>query len=259
VTLAAAGHLVFPADRRVARWAAAALPLARDLLAKGGDRRHGGTWYPGVDALPNDANGAIAGVPLAGPWESHVTPPKAWHRAQLSVVFPGYPQQDAGENDAAHRFRRDRDAAHMDGLLPEGSQRRRHLREAHGFILGIPLNAATGSPLVVWEGSHHVMGRAMAQAFQGVRPEDWGDLDVTDAYVAARRTVLQTCKRVEVRLAPATSVLLHRHLIHGVAPWQPGATPDEGRMVAYFRPEVGDLSDWLDTPAQARESDPRAS
>lgn len=248
MTLAVAGYLTFPADPRVAHWAGAALYCARDVLGQGGERRHGETWYPGVDALPNDPRGTIAGVPLAGPWEDHVTPPQSWHRAQLSVVFPGYPQQDTDESDAAHRFRRDRDAAHMDGLLPEGPNRRRHLREAHAFILGIPLNVATGSPLAVWEGSHQVMGRAMARVFNTVPPEDWGDLDMTDAYVAARRTVLQSCKRVELRQSPGTSVLLHRHLIHGVAPWRPGATPDEGRMVAYFRPEVDDLMDWLNAP-----------
>ena len=42
------------------------------------------------------------------------------------------------------------------------------------------------------------------------------------------------------------AVLLHRLLIHGVAPWAEGAVaPPEGRMVAYFRPVLPSVEDWL--------------
>lgn len=204
-------------------------------------RRHGGTWFVGVDALPNGPDGAIDGVPLRGAWD---LPPLLMHRAQVSIVYEGYPGRDPDESAAAHRFRRDRDAAHMDGLLPEGPDRRRHLREAHAYILGIPLNDVPASPLVVWPGSHRIMGRAFVAAFDGVPPDRWGDMDVTDTYQAARAEVLATCTRTPVPLRPGGSVLLHRHLIHGVAPWEGPATP-EGRAVAYFRPEVAALADWL--------------
>ncbi|KQI73044.1 hypothetical protein AN191_03875 [Loktanella sp. 5RATIMAR09] len=237
------GYHVFPHDPAVARWAAAAKLAAIEVLAYGGERRHGNTWFVGVDALPNAPDGSIGDMPLAGAWQAHVKAPPTWHRAQLSVIFPGYPQQDLGETDAAHRFRRDRDAAHMDGLLPEGPQKRRHLREPHGFILGLPLDEVHASPLVVWRGSHDIMRAAFRAAFAGIPPAQWRDVDVTEVYQDARRKVFATCDRIEVVAAPGQAVLLDRHLLHGVAPWAQDA---QGlmRMVAYFRPQIS-IEDWL--------------
>ena len=94
--------------------------------------------------------------------------PKAWHPAQLSVIYPGYPRKDPDESEQAHRYRRLHDAAHVDGLLPVGPARRRHLREPHGFILGLPLNRVSASPLVVWEGSQQVMQGAFIKLYQGL-------------------------------------------------------------------------------------------
>ena len=49
--------------------------------------------------------------------------------------------------------------------------------------------------------------------------------------------------------SPGEAVLLHRHLLHGVAPWGETATAaPEGRMIAYLRPEFTTLRDWLDRP-----------
>lgn len=242
--LAEKGYLLFPAEAGVHRWAAAAGDAARQLLSGPIQRRHGDTWFVGVDALPNAADGSIGGVPLAGAWRDHIRPPAMWHPAQLSVIFPGYPGQDQGESDAAHRYRRDRDAAHVDGLLPEGPLRRRHLREPHGFIVGFPLSRTTASPLVVWPGSHIMMQRAFASAFEGTTPEDYGGVDVTTAYQAARREVFANCRRVPLHMQPGQAVLLHRHLLHGVAPWRDVAGTSEGRMVAYFRPQVT-AAEWL--------------
>jgi hypothetical protein len=56
---------------------------------------------------------------------ARVAGPLPLHRAQVSVTYPGYPAPDPEESDAAHRFRRDRDAAHLDGLLPVGPEKRR--------------------------------------------------------------------------------------------------------------------------------------
>lgn len=237
------GFSVIPHDPAVARWAAAAKPAACAVLAKGGERRHCATWFVGVDALPNAPDGSIGGVPLAGTWRDSIEAPPVWHRAQLSVVFPGYPKQDPGESDAAHRFRRDRDAAHVDGLLPEGPQKRRHLREPHGFILGLPLDEVTASPLVVWRGSHEMMRAAFRDAFAGIPPAQWGDLDLTEVYQGARRDVFAHCERIEVVAAPGQAILLDRHILHGVAPWAQDAQGTM-RMMAYFRPQIG-IADWL--------------
>ena len=250
--LAAEGFAVLPADPRVAAWADAARRKACDVLADPEARsqwlRHGGTWFVGVDALPNAPDGSVDGVPLAGPWEGLIAWPAALHRAQVSAVYPGYPQQDSGESDANHRFRRTRDAAHLDGLLAEGPDRRRHLREPHAFILGLPLTEAApgAAPLVVWEGSHRIMGAALRARLEGVRPEDWAMEDLTDAYSEARRRVFEDCPRRALPLLPGQSVLVHRLAIHGVAPWAEGAwAAPEGRVIAYFRPLLAEIADWL--------------
>ena len=234
---------LFAHDSAVLRWAEAANIVGRQVLAKGGDFRHGRTWFVGVDVMPNAPDGSIEGVPLEGAWQGYVDAPDEWHAAQLSVVFPGYPKQDSNESDAAHRFRRNRDAAHVDGLLPEGPDKRRHLREPHGFILGLPLDQVKASPLVVWRGSHKLMRDAFGKAFAGAHPSDWGDLDVTDMYQATRRQVFETCERVEVVASPGQAILLDRHILHGVAPWAKDAL-GQMRMMAYFRPQIAP-ADWL--------------
>lgn len=243
-TLALDGYAVVPFDPAVAVWAAAAHDVALQVLEGNGERRHGETWFVGVDALPNDPDGSIDGIPLAGAWLEFVTPPDKWHAAQLSVIFPGYPQQDAEESDAAHRFRKNRDAAHVDGLLPVGREKRRYLLEPHGFIAGFALNEISASPLVVWPGSHHIMRAAFEDAFAGLNPAVWSDVDVTEVYQLARRCAFDTCPRVEVPSYPGQAVLLHRHVLHGVAPWH-SMDAEAGRMMAYFRPIVP-MDRWLD-------------
>ena len=239
------GYVVLPHDPTVLAWAKAAHDVAKGVVKTPGDMRHGGTWRVGVDELPNAPDGSIKGIALKGAWSSYVTVPEVWHCAQLSVVYPGYPQQDQTDSDAAHGFRIRRDAAHVDGLLPEGPRKRRHLREPHSFVLGLPLNDATASPLVVWQGSHKIIQAAFVTAFGGIDPSDWGDVDVTDIYQAVRREVFETCPRIELPALPGEATLLHRHLVHGVAPWRTGDAPEEGRMIAYLRPQVVDVVDWI--------------
>ena len=233
------GYQVFDSTAEVRDWAAAAharaVPLAQDPQMQAANLRHGKTWFVGVDALPNDRAGAVGGVPLNGPWQGHITAPDHWHAAQLSIIYPGYPKQDAAETDANHRDRIMRHAAHVDGLLPEGPTRRRFLREPHAFILGLPLNTCAASPLMVWPGSHKIMGAALRRAIGSADP---GTVDLTEPYQAARRDVFVQIDPQPLQAAPGQSMLLHRHLLHGVAPWEPALEgPPEGRMVAYFRPQ----------------------
>ncbi|MEM6391137.1 MAG: hypothetical protein AAF825_14945, partial [Pseudomonadota bacterium] len=148
-------------DPALTPWVEAVRPVACEIAADEAQQRawlrHGGTWFAGVNALPNDARGAVSGeAALTGAAIEfaaalHGAEP-AWDAGQISVVYPGYPQKDASESDAAHRFRRNRDAAHVDGLLPVGPARRRKMQEPHSFVLGIPLTAcsAGASPMVVW-------------------------------------------------------------------------------------------------------------
>jgi hypothetical protein len=245
------GFRIFEHDSRTARWAQGALGVARDLAARADMRgpdnlRHGQTWFVGVDALPNGPDGSIGGVPLAGPWGDHVRD-LPLHPAQMSIIYAGYPRQDAGESDANHRYRRDRAAAHVDGLLPVGPARRRFAREYHAYILALPLNDLAASPTVVWPGSHRIMQRALSEA---IGDSDPAQVDITDAYQRARRDAFETVAPMPLKIKPGQSALLHSFLLHGTQVW--GDEVDrkgEGRMIAFFRPEcAGGAAEWLALP-----------
>lgn len=242
------GWIRFPHDPAIAEWAARARPVAdacrTDPALRARWLRCGGTWFVGVNALPNDSSGAVPDArvpPLGGAPIRFIAdvlgfPGIAWDRAQISVCYPGYPQPSPGESNAAFRFRRERDAAHVDGIRRAEGKRRR-LGEAHGFILGVPLTdpPAGAAPLVVWEGSHEIMRRALRERLTDVPPERWLDEDITETYTAARRECFEACRRVVVAARPGEAYLIHRLALHGVAPW---TARDEGeRMVAYFRPD----------------------
>ena len=243
------GWARFPRDPAIAAWIAAVRPVAEGSLADAAHRAHwlrcGGTWFAGVNVLPNDSAGAVPGrgvPPLSGGPVDFVGQALglggfAWDAGQVSVCFPGYPQPWEGETEAAFRFRRDRDAAHVDGLTRFDGRRRR-LGEPHGFILGLPVDDAgpAASPLVVWEGSHEIVRAALRARFAGLAPERWPDEDITDAYVAARRAVFEHCKRVPVHARPGEAYIVHRLALHGVAPWTAGASASR-RMIIYLRPD----------------------
>ncbi len=242
------GWVRFPYDPGVAAWVEPARRVAAACAADPAERarwlRAGGTWFNGVNAFPNDATGAVpdAGVPpLEGPGVRFVAdvlelPDVRWDRAQISICWPGYPVPAPGESPASFRFRRDRDAAHVDGLRRVDGRRRR-LGEPHGFILGVPLTDAPegAAPLVVWEGSHEIVRRALRERLDGKPPELWAGEDVTEAYVAARRECFATCRRVPIHASPGECYLIHRLALHGVAPWTAAAAGE--RAILYFRPD----------------------
>ncbi len=232
----------------IAAWAAAARRAALDVLATTTETwRCGGTWFVGVDALPNAPDGSIDGT--AFPWQALPLAPEPLHRAQLSVIRPGYPQPSSEETPAAFAFRRDRDAAHLDGLLPIGPAKRRMVKEPHAWILGLPLNDTAAAPLTVWEGSHDILRAALLEALKPHPPETWGDIDITEAYQAARKDIFATCRRIELHAKPGEATLLHRLTLHGVAPWKPDdRAPREGRMIAYLRPQFTTVHQWLTAP-----------
>lgn len=252
------GWLRFAAEPQLLDWVSAALPAAQAAAADPGNAhwlRCGGTWFVGVDVLPNDSQGRIgAGPPLGGAACSFIaaqygTPSLSLHRAQVSVCYPGYPQASPQESEAALRFRRERDAAHVDGLLAEGPTRRRYLREPHAWILGVPLTATTAENAapVVWTGSHHVMRAAFMSALGKHAPQQWGQIDLTGVYTAARHAVFANCPRVTLEMQPGEACLLHRHVLHGTAPWNgPSNDTGSGRSVAWFRPQFASLDASLD-------------
>lgn len=241
------GFVVFAPTPKVQTWAHAARAAAKPILADPKMRaawlRHQKTWFVGVDVLLNDQNGAVNGTDLIGPWQALIPPTPHWHPAQISAVYPGYPGRDPDESEAAHRFRKQRFAAHVDGLLPEGPARRRFLREPHAFVLGIALDDVQASPLMVWPGSHRIIGAGL-RAFIGTRAPD--AVDLTEAYADIRRQVFDTLQPEPVNMAFGGAVLLHRHMLHGVSPWVKDVTGP--RVVAYFRPQFAEMSDWLAEP-----------
>ncbi|WP_137702082.1 hypothetical protein [Marimonas lutisalis] len=252
------GYALFPHDSALAAWVRAVRPAAQAAIEDEELRAKWlvckGTWFVGVDALANDASGSVDGSgPLTGAAievAQGLFGSLALHPAQLSVVWPGYPQPRDGESEAAFRFRLKRDAAHLDGIKAQGPERKRFIDELHAWILGVPLNetAAGASPMVIWDGSHEVMRRGLLGALEEVPESRWHEVDLTAAYQAARREVFETCQRVELHARPGEAYLLHRLCLHGVAPWRAGAD-EAGRVVAYFRPELpGGVGKWLRAP-----------
>lgn len=246
-----AGYAVYPASQASRAWAQAANDQADAVLRDPAWRNTwlvcGGTWFVGVDALPSDPSGAVAGLPFVGPAVTALGALPPLHRAQLSVTYPGYPKPRDGESAAAFGYRQRRDAAHVDGILAEGPDKRRFVREPHAFILGIALSQADpgASPLVVWPGSHRLMQAAFRAALGAMPPDRQADTDITEVYQNIRRQVFDTCPRVPVPLTSGAAVLLHPMTLHGVAPWQEGAAATGGRRVAYFRPLAGSVLEWL--------------
>jgi len=186
--------------------------LADPALAQG--YRCDGTWFAGVNALENDATGAVPGrvPPLSG----------------AAVAFV-------------------RCAAHVDGLERSMPDRRRRLSETHSFLLGIPLGEAgeDEGAFVVWRGSHEIMRAAFAEAYAGHDPADWFGIDITDPYVAAPKRCFEVCEPVRIAPGMGAAYVMHPLALHGVAPWEgAGMTP---RMVAYFRPDAfaGDPARWI--------------
>lgn len=251
------GWATFPAEEAVTRWVAETRPRADAIAADPSQQalwlRCQGTWFAGVNVLPNDGEGRIAqGPPLAGAARAlanSLWPSCRLDPGQVSVTYPGYPQPMEGEADAAFNYRLHRDAAHVDGLLPVGPDRRRQPQERHAFILGIALNPApeAAAPFVVWEHSHEVMRAAFAHALRDIDAQDWPDADLTTIYQVARRHCFEECKRVELPLQPGEALLVHRFALHGISPWR---APDQGqRAIAYFRPDwPGEMSQWLTAP-----------
>lgn len=250
------GWVGLPFDQETLDWVTHVAPIAAAISRDENHRRdwlrHGETWFAGVNLLPNDRNGRVAGGPeLPKPIRKtlkNLSLPMTLDKGQISVTYPGYPQRDVSESDAAFRYRNLRDAAHVDGLLPIGPDRRRYLKEPHAFVLGIPLGRTDpgASPMVIWEGSHHEISKNFRRHIAENTAQSPDMVDLTDMYHQIRSKIFRTCPRVAIHAQPGETYLVHRLALHGVSPWENGAkAPEEGRMIVYFRPEIGNLNDWL--------------
>ena len=253
------GWVIFNHDPVLIKWVEDTLPMARKFVSQPENQhwlRCAGTWFAGVNLLNNDVEGRVnQGPRLNGTAIDFIISELNyeqidWDPGQISVCYPGYPRPMDSESQAAFQYRLKRDAAHIDGLLPEGKNRRRHLREHHGFILGIPMvkSSVGASPLVIWQGSHEIVRQVFSDVFANLDPSDWGDVDVTEIYQQTRRKIFQSCRRVELFAKPGQAYIVHRLALHGVAPWHENATASEdGRMICYFRPEINGPWEWLNS------------
>ncbi|MEL6574618.1 MAG: hypothetical protein AAFQ81_01915 [Pseudomonadota bacterium] len=267
------GWYRFGYDSTLADWVSAVIPHARaiadDPAARHAWLRCGGTWFAGVNILPNAPDGSLPAIgdrPAVPPLQGrairflretmgHGALPL--DRAQLSICYPGYPAApQPDESEAAFRYRRNRDAAHVDGLERDAARNRR-LGEAHAFILAIPVAEAgpEAAPFTIWEGSHEIMRTAFRTRLTGLPREAWSQQDVTAAYTTARREAFESCRRVTLSAAPGEAYIAHRLSLHGVAPWEATAGPGAWRPIVYFRPELPALPDgtpdfeaWLSLP-----------
>lgn len=246
-------------DPNLAEWAKCALPWA--IKAANDPAQHvewlrsGGTWFVGVDALGNDAKGCIAGsAPLAGPVLDAARCVMGqndfdWGAGQVSVCYKGYPKKDDAKTDGAFNYRKTRDYAHLDGLKAVGTARRRMMEEFHGFILGIPLNETPpqAAPFIIWEGSHLIFRNMLQTAYAKAPVKDWVQIDITEIYQKTRAHIFQTCKRIELHAKPGEAYIAHRFALHGMAAWPEDANgPEDGRIIAYFRPHwQRDMQGWL--------------
>ena len=251
------GWCRFSYDPNLAEWVNQSLSAARSAV-KIPENAHwlrcGKTWFAGVNTLHNDSNGAVengprlTGVALDFIRRALGKSEIAWDHGQLSVCYPGYPRPMESESEAAFQYRLRRDAAHVDGLLPEGRSRCRHLREHHAFILGIPMvdYHPDAAPFVIWERSHELVREGFHIRLEGIPPEQWGDIDLTDLYHHTRRKIFSRCKRVEVVAKPGEAYLVHRLALHGMAPWRaPATVSPDGRLICYFRPQLEGPLNWL--------------
>ncbi|MEM7194081.1 MAG: hypothetical protein AAF402_03965 [Pseudomonadota bacterium] len=251
------GWTQFGTDTRLLNWVHQICPFANRVLHAPENKewfRYGNTWFAGVNVLPNRTDGSVESTDAlqcdATEFIQQIGLQSTIEldNGQLSVCYPGYPKPSPTESEAANRYRRNRDAAHLDGLLPVGDKRRRYLKEMHAYILGIPMNLFPehAAPFVLWEGSHHLIRDSLRQLFGDTDPENWGSQDITDFYQSLRRRIFDNCSRVEVHAKPGEAFVVHRMMLHGVAPWE-NIESESGamRMICYFRPAVTNPRNWL--------------
>ena len=251
------GWSKFCFDKNIFNWTKAVIPTCKKIEK---NREHiqdwmrcGDTWFVGVNILDNDQQGRVSDGPiLSGEIikfiKKEILPGVNWDRGQLSIMYKGYPKITPGETVASFKFRLNRDAAHIDGLLPIGPDRHRMLREPHAFVLGVPLNVTdqNASPMVVWEESNIIIREYFVNLLSKYDVDEWGRTDLTQCYQEARRICFEKCERVIVHAVPGEADLVHRLTLHGVAPWTAKhSVTGEGRMICYFRPPLKDVSQWL--------------
>lgn len=255
------GWCRLPKSEALLSWAEALLDAAQTCMKAPENHqwwRYQDTWFAGVNALPNNKIGAVAGLPPL-PWSLLTlladycqTSVVELDQGQISGLFPGYPQIDPQQSAAANQFRRQHYAAHLDGLVPLGPKRRRFLTEQHSFILGISLTShpIDAAPLIVWPDSHKRIQAWLIDSLSAQPEKHWHEIDLTDGYQHIRKQILDDTEPQALHLTKGEAYVMHRHLLHGMGDW-PNAIADphsQGRIIVYFRPCWHQPIDWLTGP-----------
>lgn len=159
------GWCVFDHDAVIEAWVSTNFDTAFKTINEPQNKewfRYADTWFVGVNVFHYSPQGVVNNkLPLSGRAvgfiEQHLTHKQInLDKGQLSVCYLGYPKGSL--EDAGFSYRLHKDAAHVDGLLKEGSQNR-YCREYHDYILAIPMVdiSIEESPLVVWNSSHKII------------------------------------------------------------------------------------------------------
>ena len=251
------GWAAVSCDAQMLNWTRLAKEITMQKLdsisSKKGQLRCGGTWFVGVNFLNNDPSGRLNNISFKGDAVKAITTRYGelffgWDEAQISICYEGYPRQDENEPPGAFEYRKNRFGAHIDGILPVGEAKRRFAREFHAFIFGVPLvdcNEHT-SPVVVWEGSHHIIREYISKALSNIPVNRWKNEDITEIYNSARREVFFKCKQKTILVPLGGSYIMHRFTLHGIMPWREKEKLKEcGRMIAYFRPTFKEPKLWF--------------
>ena len=259
--LAQHGWHRLPPTASLLAWSKAHLASAQACMSNPKNKhwwRYQNTWFAGVNVLENDAAGAVGDKPslpqdlLQELANYCLAETNTLDQGQVSALYPGYPQVDLQQSEAANHFRQQHYAAHLDGLVPLGPTRRRFLTEQHSFILGISLteHPANAAPLMVWPNSHQRIQAWLKSTLEDKSPTSWDQLDLTDEYQQLRKQILDDTEPHALHLAKGEAYVVHRHLLHGMGHWPTDlADPlQQGRIIAYFRPCWHQPKDWLTAP-----------
>ena len=267
------GWVKFDYNATIDNWVNQARPFVKQAMEHD-DNQHwwrcGNTWFVGVNLLPNDNQGNIGDGFLSGEvndfiQQYFIMPEKGFDRAQISTCVPGYPQPSVNESGTAFNFRLNKDAAHVDGVLP--INKRRFLQEYHAFILGIPLTDIdiNTSPFVIWEQSHSIIEQTFSQRFNNIPYHQWQHEDITECYKSARQQVLDSCKRRVIEAKVGEVYFAHRLSVHGMTRWKQtentsehNKTTKSNRTICYFRPnyQIEELEVFLAHPAGVEPATP---
>lgn len=260
------GWVKFCSDKRLLNWLDSLQKNCDiDSLYPRHDYHHlwrcDGTWFVGVDTIPNDHHGIVRqSLPLDGSIidfiKQHLWQRPQWHRGQLSVCFPEYPKKGDEDTLKSWQFRIKHHAAHCDGIHGIGKftndqKKSRFLKEHHRFILAIPLDNITqhNAPMMLWQESHRLIQKMLCDVFANMLTCEWQNYDITKIYQHCRRHILETITPIAMTANYGDAYLLHRHLLHGIKSWDRANHEAKIRRIIYFRPsyhhDSKSMHDWL--------------